>query len=79
MSKPALRRKVLVRVAGPVGIIRARNALGDLGQVAIYLQLGLLISLSRGSLGRSVIRGGSFLRFHLRSPPCQLCERSWSQ
>ena len=79
MSTQALRRKVLVRVTCSIGAHRGTNALGDLGQVAIFLELGLLVSLSRGCLARSVIGGGCVWRFHHGSPACQLCVRSCSQ
>ena len=67
-ERPDLRRKVLVRVSRPVIRIRTAQGLRDLGQIAIHLQLGLLIGLSRRRLARVLVYGGRIRRFHLRSP-----------
>src|SRR5262245_15436134 len=67
-SASGLGREVLVRVTGAVIVIRAGHALGDLGEVAVHLQLRLFVRLARWWLARVLVVGGRIRRFHLRSP-----------
>ena len=45
-EQPVLRREVLVRVTWPSLVFDPDHTLGDLGQVAVDLQLGLLVGLA---------------------------------
>src|SRR5262245_19942830 len=67
-SATGLGREVPVRVTGAVVGFRAGYGLGDLGQVAVHLQLRLLVRLARSWLARVLVVGGRIRRFHLRSP-----------
>ena len=59
--------------------LRAKDRFGNFSQIAVDLQLGLLVSLSRWCLARSFIGGGSLLRFAHGFPPHQLFVKSRSQ
>src|SRR5262245_38918880 len=67
-SATGLGREVPVRVTGAVVGFRAGYGLGDLGEVAVHLQLRLLVRLARLWLYRVLVVGGRIRRLHLRSP-----------